>query len=62
MFEYDLGVMAEQIVKDLPKYMKRFSDTAMIIAGELGNRLWDLKIELERRIADMTNKNEGKND
>lgn len=51
-----LGVMAEQIFKDLPKYLNRFRETALLVAGELGNRLWDLKTEVERRIAEFTGK------
>ena len=48
--------MAEQIFKDLPKYLNRFRETALLVAGELGNRLWDLKTEVERRIAEFTGK------
>jgi hypothetical protein len=48
--------MAEQIFKDVPKYLNRFRETATLVAGELGNRVWDLKTEIERRIAGMTGK------
>ena len=51
-----LGVMAEQIFKDLPKYLNRFREIATLVAGELGNRVWDLKTEIERRIAGTSGK------
>ena len=55
-----VGVMAEKMVKDLPKYMKKFSDTMMVVAGELGNRVWDLKTEIEQRIGGTSKKDDVK--
>lgn len=50
--------MAEKAFQGLPKYMKNFRETAMLIAEDLGNRVWNLKTEIERRIHEMTNKPE----
>lgn len=60
MFVSFLGVMAEKMVQDLPKYLKKFSDSMMVISSELGNRVWALKVELEKRYADATKKDSSK--
>ena len=46
--------MLEQTFKDLPKYLKSFSETAMIIGRDVGESAWSLKADIERRIAEMT--------
>lgn len=48
--------MAEKIIKDLPKHLKRLSETALALGRELVDRVWDLKAEVERRVNDMSNK------
>jgi len=53
---YILGVMAEQIFQNLPKYLKSWSETAVVLARDLVDRVWVLKAEVERRITDMNNK------
>ena len=46
--------MLEQTFKDLPKYLKSFSETAMVIGRDLGESAWSLKADIERRIAEMS--------
>jgi predicted oxidoreductase (fatty acid repression mutant protein) len=48
--------MAEQIFQNLPKYFKSWSETAVVLARDLVDRVWVLKAEVERRITDMNNK------
>ena len=52
--------MAERIFQDLPKYLKTFKETALFVSREVADRVWDLKSELERRIADMSSKKDDK--
>ncbi|CAF0958612.1 unnamed protein product [Adineta steineri] len=52
----EYGVMAEKLFKDLPKHLTTFSETAVVIGRDFADRLWDLKAEVERRIAEMSNK------
>ena len=44
--------MAENIVKDLPKHLKRLSETAVVLGREFVDRIWDLKAEVERLLSD----------
>ena len=48
--------MAEQMFKNLPKYMKSWSETAAVLGRDFVDRAWDLKAEVERRITDMNSK------
>ena len=57
---FSLGAMAEQLVKDLPKHLTSLSETAVLLGQDVVNRVWDLKAEIEKRIADMSNKPEEK--
>jgi hypothetical protein len=52
--------MAEKVFKDLPKHLKSFSETAMIVGRDILDRALVLKAEVERRIGEMTNKKEDK--
>ncbi|CAF3430726.1 unnamed protein product, partial [Rotaria sp. Silwood2] len=54
----EYGAMAEQIFKDLPKYLKNLRETAMVLGNNLVDRVWDLKAELQRRVENMNNKKE----
>ncbi|CAF1103728.1 unnamed protein product [Rotaria sordida] len=54
----EYGVMAEQIIKDLPKYLENLRQTAMVFGRDIVDRVWDLKNELERRVENMNNKKE----
>ena len=46
----------KRVIKDLPKHLKRLSETALALGRELVDRVWDLKAEVERRVNDMSNK------
>lgn len=50
----NLGALAEQVVKDLPKHLNRLSETVVLFGQEVVNRAWDLKAEAERVIADLS--------
>ena len=48
--------MAERIFQDVPKHLKTLKEAALFVSREVADRVWDLKSELERRIAGMSNK------
>ncbi|CAF1103417.1 unnamed protein product [Rotaria sp. Silwood1] len=56
----EYGLMAEQIFKDLPKYMQNLREKAIVLSNDLVDRVWDLKTELERRVENMNNNKEEK--
>ncbi|UJR22256.1 hypothetical protein I4U23_025317 [Adineta vaga] len=56
----EYGAMAERIFQDVPKHLKTLKETALVVAREVTDRAWDLKAEIERRIADMSNKKDEK--
>jgi len=52
--------MVENVFKDVPKYFTSLSETAALLGRDLVDRVWALKAEVERRVSDLTNKNDDK--
>jgi len=52
------GAVIEQAFKDLPKRLTNLAESAAIVGRDLVDRLWKMKAEIDRRVADIQNKQE----
>ena len=50
--------MFEKAFKDLPKHLTNLGESAIIVGRDLVDRLWKMKAEIDRRVADIRNKQE----
>jgi predicted oxidoreductase (fatty acid repression mutant protein) len=50
------GVVIEQAFKDVPKRLTNLAESAVIVGRDLVDRLWKIKAEIDRRVADVQNK------
>jgi hypothetical protein len=47
--------MVEQAFKNLPKHLTNLAESAVIVGRDLVDRLWKMKAEIDRRVADIRN-------
>ncbi len=50
--------MFENAFKDLPKHLTNLGETAKVVGRDLVDRFWAMKAEVDRRVAQMSNKKE----
>jgi hypothetical protein len=50
------GVVIEQAFKDVPKRLTNLAESVVIVGRDLVDRLWKIKAEIDRRVADVQNK------
>ena len=50
------GVMLEQAFKDLPKHITKLGGTLAVVGQEMVDRLWTMKAEVDRRVAELNAK------
>jgi hypothetical protein len=51
-------VVLEQAFKDLPKHLTNLAESAVIVGRDLVDRLWKMKAEIDRRVANEKSKQE----
>ncbi|CAF1409713.1 unnamed protein product [Rotaria sordida] len=54
----EYSIMVEQVFKDLPKHLNNFAETASAVGHNLMDRFWVMKAEIDRRVAEIKNKQE----
>jgi hypothetical protein len=50
--------MFEQAFKDLPKHLTNLGEAAVVVGSDLVDRAWKVKAEIDRRVADISDKKE----
>jgi hypothetical protein len=52
-FLFFKGVMFGEAFKNLPKHLTTLTESAVIVGRDIVDRLWKMKAEIDRRVADI---------
>jgi hypothetical protein len=55
LFLFFEGVMFEDAFKNLPKHLTTLAESAVIVGRDVVDRLWKMKAEIDRRVAEIRN-------